>query len=124
MAPTPQAGLLGRRREGTQGLDAEQAQAIDQVPRPEAQVLEVVAQGQDLEDVAFDVGVAGHEGPPESELVGRRDDAAQGVGRPDDDRGLGVGGPEPAAVVGGEGHGHVGAQHASEKVGRPHRRGG
>jgi hypothetical protein len=63
----------------------------------------MVAQGQDFEDVALDVGLARHEGAPEPELVGRGDDAAQGVRRADDDCRPGVLGPEAAAVIRGEG---------------------
>ena len=81
VAPAPEApDLLGRRRQRPQGLQSQEAQAGDHVLGAEAQVLEVVAQGEDLEDVALDVGVAGHEGAPEPELVGGGDDAAQGVG--------------------------------------------
>ena len=56
------------------------------LPRAQLDLGQVVAEPERGEDVAVEVEVAGDVGAPEAELARRGHDAAQRVGRPDDDR--------------------------------------
>ena len=120
VAPAVHPRLLGRRRERLQPLPPDELGGSHDLPGPEPQLLDVLGDGHHVEDVAVDLELAGDVGAPEPQLVGRGDDAAEGIRGAHHDRRAGIGRPEARPVVGPERDRHLVAEHVGQEIRNAH----
>jgi len=109
MSAAPEPGLLRRRWEGSEPVEAHQPGESRELGWSEPDPRQALAERCDRRvDVALDVEVAGHVGAAETELARRGQDPAERVGGPNHQRGRGVGRSDSAAVIGLDGDRQVG----------------